>query len=130
MFFEQLKLICSLRGTTPTSVVRKIGLSSGNVTSWKNGASPKTDVLEKLAQELNVPVSAFFDSNAPSQQQLQPDEAELLEVYQKLTKSGKRQLMGRAYELLDGQTAPQAEAGTTPPDIDMVAPIMERGLKK
>ncbi|MDD6642722.1 MAG: helix-turn-helix transcriptional regulator [Firmicutes bacterium] len=130
MFFEQLKRICALNGTTPTSIVKKLGLSSSNVTSWKNGASPKTDVLEKLAQELNVPVSAFFDSNAPSQQQLQPDEAELLEVYQKLAKSGKRQLMGRAYELLDGQAAPQAEAGTTPPDIDMVAPIMERGLKK
>ena len=76
MFFEQLKRICALNGTTPTSIVKKLGLSSSNVTSWKNGASPKTDVLEKLAQELNVPVSAFFDSNAPSQQQLQPDEAE------------------------------------------------------
>lgn len=130
MFFEQLKRICALNGTTPTSIVKKLGLSSSNVTSWKNGANPKTDVLEKLAQELNVPVSAFFDSTAPSQHQLQPDELELLEVYQQLGRSGKRQLMGRAYELLDGQTAPQAGAEIAPPDIDMVAPIMERGLKK
>lgn len=130
MYYERLVEICRQHGTTPSALLKKIGLSTSKVTAWKNGSSPKTDVIEKIAQELNVPVSAFFDSNAPSQQQLQPDEAELLEVYQKLAKSGKRQLMGRAYELLDGQAAPQAEAGTTPPDIDMVAPIMERGLKK
>lgn len=130
MYYERLVEICRQHGTTPSALLKKIGLSTSKVTAWKNGSSPKTDVIEKIAQELNVPVSAFFDSNAPSQQQLQPDEVELLEVYQKLAKSGKRQLMGRAYELLDGQAAPQAEAGTTPPDIDMVAPIMERGLKK
>lgn len=130
MYYERLVEICRQHGTTPSALLKKIGLSTSKVTAWKNGSSPKTDVIEKIAQELNVPVSAFFDSNAPSQQQLQPDEAELLEVYQKLAKSGKRQLMGRAYELLDGQAAPQAEAGTTPPNIDMVAPIMERGLKK
>ena len=130
MYYERLVEICRQHGTTPSALLKKIGLSTSKVTAWKNGASPKTDVLEKLAQALNVPVSAFFDSTAPIQQQLQPDELELLEVYQKLAKSGKRQLMGRAYELLDGQTAPQAGAEITPPDIDMVAPIMERGLKK
>lgn len=130
MFFEQFKLICSMRGTTPTSVIRKIGLSSGNVTSWKNGASPKKDVLEKLAQELNVPVSAFFEDGIPSQPQLQSDEAELLEVYRKLGQSGKRRLMGKAYELLDGQSATQPGNEIAPPDIDMVTPIMGGRVKK
>lgn len=130
MFFEQFKLICSMRGTTPTSVIRKIGLSSGNVTSWKNGASPKKDVIEKLAQELNVPVSAFFEGGLPSLPQLQPDEAELLEVYRKLGQSGKRRLMGKAYELLDGQSATQPGNEITPPDLDMVTPIMDRRVKK
>ena len=130
MFFEQLKLICAMRGTTPTSVVRKIGLSSGNVTSWKNGASPKRDILEKLAKELDVPVSAFFGEDVPNMAQLQSDEEELLDVYRQLGKSGKRQLMGKAYELLDGQSTVPTGEEVAPPDVDMVAPIMARGLKK
>ena len=130
MFFEQFKLICSMRGTTPTSVIRKIGLSSGNVTSWKNGASPKKDVIEKLAQELNVPVSAFFEGGLPSLPQLQPEEAELLEVYRQLGQSGKRRLMGKAYELLDGQSATQPGNEITPPDLDMVTPVLDRRIKK
>ena len=130
VFFEQLKRLCALNGTTPTSVVKRIGLSSSNVTSWKNGASPKKDVIEKLAQELNVPVSAFFEGGLPSLPQLQPDEAELLEVYRKLGQSGKRRLMGKAYELLDGQSATQPGNEITPPDLDMVTPIMDRRVKK
>lgn len=130
MFFEQLKLICALRGTTPTRVVRKIGLSSGNVTSWKNGASPKQDILQKLADELDVPVAAFFDAGYSDKQQLEADEYEILEVYRKLVQSGKRQLMGKAYELLDSQNNPPAEAEATPPDIDMVAPVLDRRIKK
>lgn len=58
------------------------------------------------------------------------DEQELSEVYWKLNQSGRRQLMGKAYELLDSQNNPQAEAEATPPDIDMVAPILDRGVKK
>lgn len=130
MFFEQLKRICALNGTTPTSIVKKLGLSSSNVTSWKNGANPKRDILEKLAKELDVPVSAFFGEDVPNMAQLQSDEEELLDVYRQLGKSGKRQLMGKAYELLDGQSATQPGDEIAPPDIDMVAPIMERGLKK
>lgn len=130
MFFEQLKLICAMRGTTPTSVIRKIGLSSGNVTSWKNGSSPKKDILEKLAKELDVPVSAFFDSVVEKQTQLQAEELELLEVYRKLCKSCKRQLMGKAYELLDSQNNPQSAAEAAPPNLDMAAPIVDRRIKK
>lgn len=130
MFFEQLKRLCALNGTTPTAVVKKIGYSSSNVTAWKNGASPKKDVLEKLAQELNVPVSAFFEDGIPSQPRLQPDEAELLEVYRQLGQSGKRRLMGKAYELLDGQSATQPGNEIAPPDIDMVTPIMHGRVKK
>lgn len=130
MFFEQLKLICAMRGTTPTSVIRKIGLSSGNVTSWKNGSSPKKDILEKLAKELDVPVSAFFDSDGTGQMQLQAEELELLEVYRKLRQSGKRQLIGKAYELLDSQNNPQAAAEAAPPNLDMAAPVVDRRIKK
>ena len=119
-----------MRGTTPTSVIRKIGLSSGNVTSWKNGASPKKDILERLAQELDVPVSAFFEIGAPTKPQLQSDEEELLEVYRKLSQSGKRQLMGRAYELLERQSVPQSGDEVTPPNFDLASTILDRGVKK
>lgn len=128
MYYERLVEICRQHGTTPSALLKKIGLSTSKVTAWKNGSIPKADTLKRISDELGVPISAFFDEKYSIA--LEDDENEMLEVYRKLSQSGKRQLMGRAYELLDGQTAPQAGAEITPPDIDMVAPIMERGLKK
>ena len=130
MFFEQLKRLCALKGTTPTAIVKKVGLSTSNVTSWKHGASPKTDILEKLAKELDVPVSAFFEHGAATKPQLQSDEEELLEVYRKLSQSGKRQLMGRAYELMDSQGSKQAGDEVTPPNFDLAASVLGRRVKK
>ena len=110
MFFDQLKRLCTQRGTTPTALVRKVGFSTATVTSWKNGASPKLDMVERLAEALQVPVSALCESQpeptspAPS---FSAEEMELVEVYRKLDNSGQRRLFGKAYELLDAQ-APQS----------------------
>lgn len=58
------------------------------------------------------------------------DEQEILNVYRSLSHSGKRQLMGKAYEILDKQNNPQTDAEITPPDIDLAAPVMDRRVKK
>ena len=128
MFFDQLKRACSERGTTPTAVVRKLGISSGQVTAWKKGTVPKMNTIESLSTELDVPVSFFFGAELP--ESLPEDEAELLDIYRQLTKSGKRQLIGKAYELLDAQTTPKAGEELSPPDIDLVSAVLDRGIKK
>ena len=130
MFFEQLKRICKMRGTTPTALVCRLGLSRSNVTYWKNGSNPKADVLQKLANELNVPVSAFFGELPEEQAPMPADVEELLEVYQQLGRSAKRQLLGKAYELLDAQSAQQTGDSIAPPDIGLAPTRLDAGVKK
>lgn len=133
MFFDHLKQLCADRGTTPTALARKVGISTSNVTSWKNGASPKLDMVERLADALQVPVSALCESQpeptspAPS---FSAEEMELVEVYRKLDNSGQRRLFGKAYELLDAQEAPKAGEELSPPDISVATAVHNSGIKK
>ena len=56
MFYERLKKACKEKGTSVTAMVKRLGLSSGNVTNWKNGRLPKTEIALKIAEYLNVSV--------------------------------------------------------------------------
>lgn len=56
MFYERFREICKQKNTTATAVVKALGLSSGNMTNWKNGRKPKTDIALKIANYLNVSV--------------------------------------------------------------------------
>lgn len=56
MFYERLKELCKNRNTSVTAMAKNLGLSSGNVTNWKNGRKPKTDIALKIANFLNVSV--------------------------------------------------------------------------
>ena len=53
--------------------------------------------------------------------------AELLGVFRKLTFSSKRQLLGKAYELLESQQTPPTGDKIAPPDISLVASVLDRG---
>ena len=129
MFFDQLKKICSERGTSPTAVVKSVGLSSGKVTAWKNGSIPKMNIIQLLADRLEVPVAYFFGSDIP--QPLPEDEDELLSIYRRLGKSGQRQLIGKAHELLDNQVgANPGEEPISPPNIDLATSILHTRVKK
>ena len=57
-FEENLKRICKDRGTTPTAIMKKWGLSTSKVSAWYKGSLPKQEVLIRLAEELNCIVSA------------------------------------------------------------------------
>lgn len=61
MFFDNFNAICKAKHTTPTAVVKLLGLSSSKVTAWKNGSLPKEDVIQMLADKLEVDTAAFFD---------------------------------------------------------------------
>lgn len=56
MFYERFCLACKEEGLKPTKVVQELGLSSGNMTNWKNGRVPKTEVALKIASYLGVSV--------------------------------------------------------------------------
>ena len=47
-------------------MVKDLGLSSGNLTNWKNGRLPKTEIALKIANYLNVTVHYLMgEENSP-----------------------------------------------------------------
>ena len=50
MFWERYKDLCLSIGKKPNSVAAELGLTSGSVTKWKNGAIPNGETLLKLAR--------------------------------------------------------------------------------
>ena len=64
MFYDQFKRVCEEKKKSPSTVALAVGMSKANVTNWKNGASPKLNTLQRLADELEVPVSALLGDGA------------------------------------------------------------------
>ncbi len=76
MFYENFKNLCKSKNLKPTNVVKELGLSSANMSNWKNGRKPKTDIALKIANYLNVsveylmgePSNISFENNLTSSQ--------------------------------------------------------------
>ncbi len=103
--FEEL---CKINNTTPTALSKKIGLSKGNTSNWKNGGNPSADILCKIADELNCTTDALLGRKEYQTTALATDEQELLENYSKLTDNGKKEVSARAERLANGTVAEKA----------------------
>lgn len=60
MFYDQLIKICKERNVKPTPLIKSMGLSTGNLKRWQEGASVNSDILLKFADYFAVPVDYFF----------------------------------------------------------------------
>lgn len=60
MFWSNFYKLCQSKGTTPSAVLRELGMAGGLVTKWKNGATPTKATLKSLARYFEVDVSEFF----------------------------------------------------------------------
>ena len=85
MFYDSLKEICDAKGTTPTTVAKAIGISTGNVSRWKNGVNPKLPILRKLSDYLDVPIEALTGEEIPERNAAdRVESAELVEYLDQL----------------------------------------------
>ena len=66
MFWNIFVSLCVKHNTKPNPVAKALGLSSGSVTSWKNGRVPHYDTLLKLADSFNVTVDYLLGKNDTS----------------------------------------------------------------
>ena len=57
LFYENLQRACDERKIPVTNLVAELGLSSGNLSSWKKGNKPWSDTLIKIAERLGVSVN-------------------------------------------------------------------------
>lgn len=56
MFYDRFANLCAQKGVSASFVVQQIGLNKSSATYWKNGAIPKGDTLQKLADYFGVSV--------------------------------------------------------------------------
>jgi transcriptional regulator with XRE-family HTH domain len=56
MFWERFLEECTLMGKKPNPVGKELGVSSGTITGWKNGALPKPEILSRIASYFDVSV--------------------------------------------------------------------------
>ena len=65
MFFERLKVACVQKGTSPTTLLKKLGMSTSSVTAWKRGVSPSIGTIYRLAEALAVYPKMLLDDGQP-----------------------------------------------------------------
>lgn len=100
MFYDNLKAICEKKGLKITPIVAECGGAKGSISNWKNGASPNSDIVAKLAVRLNVSSDMLiFGKERNAAAGLTEDEKELLGLYNKLSERDRQRLIGMA-ELL------------------------------
>ena len=80
MFWENLVRLCNQKGTTPTALVKEIGLATGNVTKWKSGSVPRSTTVTQIADYLGVTVESLLDK----QDQITTEDDELTEYLEEL----------------------------------------------
>ena len=52
-FADNLKRICTERGTSPTALLKSMGVATSKVAMWNSGSLPKQEMLIRLAKELD-----------------------------------------------------------------------------
>lgn len=63
MFYDRLKTVCEEKGRTVSSMIKVLGISSGNLSNWKNGRLPKLDIAIRIADYLGVTVDYLLTEN-------------------------------------------------------------------
>lgn len=108
-FADNFKRICTERGTSPTAVLKSIGVATSKVAMWNGGSLPKQEMLIRLAKELDCSVMDFFadDSDLAVQNANKPeidteprdeDEADILRIFRSLSRRGRHEFMSMAYK--------------------------------
>lgn len=109
-FATNLKRICNLRGTTPTGLLKSMGVATNKVTAWNSGSLPKQDMLVRLADQLGCSVMDFFadeDAAVKAEQSMtcekdetsiDEDELDIIRVYRSLSRRSKHEFMTVVYD--------------------------------
>lgn len=64
-FWKKMTELCKERNITPTAAIKAAGLSTGNVTYWRNGRMPNVKAVARLAEYFGVDVDCLIGSDEP-----------------------------------------------------------------
>lgn len=103
MFWAKFVELCNKNGKKPNPVAKELGISSGSVTSWKNGVQPHDSTLMKIANYFGVPVDYFTSDNSVNVQTVQDNHGIIGNAHAPVTiyNGNERKLSSQASKLLD-----------------------------
>lgn len=84
IFFVRYSELCTAANGTPNSIAKELGVSSGSVTAWKNGAEPRPKTLSKIADFFGVTTDYLLGKEDQKEKPLVNDDEELTEYIQML----------------------------------------------
>lgn len=66
MFWNNFIQLCAEKNEKPNPVAKKLGISSGAITSWKKGAIPHITTVKKIADYFGVSVDYLLGKEEQS----------------------------------------------------------------
>lgn len=84
MFYDNICAICKELGTSPTKVLRECGFSTGNISKWKNGSVPNTDLVVAIAKHLNISIDYLMTMQNHPETVLTQSEREWLDIISRI----------------------------------------------
>lgn len=118
-FYDRLDKECKKNKTTITGLLKTLGLSTNNVTRWKEGKSSSFDVIPLLAEELRVSTD-FLLLGKETVGNLSPVEQELINSFRKLSPNEQQRIIGRCEEIISSKD-------DTEPEIIEIAARSKKG---
>ena len=77
MFFENYVRLCNSVGKTPSAVALEMGIAKPTVTRWKNGSTPNSATLYKVADYFGVSTGYLLGEEEQKEKPTLQTESEL-----------------------------------------------------
>ena len=100
MFYDILIKLCKEHNVKITPLVVSCGGSKSSPINWKNGASPNSDIVIKLAEYFGVSTDYLLLGKEP---ELSDKQQQLLNLFNQLSDENQTKIIERAETLLDMQ---------------------------
>ena len=100
MFYDILIKLCKEHNVKITPLVVSCGGSRSSPLNWKNGASPNSDIVIKLAEYFGVSTDYLLLGKEP---ELSNKQQQLLNLFNQLSEENQARVIERAETLLDMQ---------------------------
>ena len=94
-FYERFKELSNKMGTTPTTVVKALGIGTGSLSAWKNGSMPSAENIRRLSDFFNVSTDYLLFGKEPTVYSTSDLETEIFESIQLLVDPALRRLILR-----------------------------------
>lgn len=62
MFWTNFSTLCADKNLSPNAVAMELKIPSGSITAWRNGATPRTKSLTKIANYFGVTVDDLLNA--------------------------------------------------------------------